>query len=82
MVLSNEYGVKTKGNAGSLTVNQVHDKGENTQRRPVNSSIYKIYQNRTVFTASFFTPDFLRPRVGEKHMRTTSTNKNKTGVIL
>ncbi len=70
MVLNNKYGVKTKGNAGGLTVNNVHDKGEKTQRRPVNGSIIKRYQNRTSITVSFFTPDFLRPRVGEKHMRT------------
>ena len=66
MVLNNKYGVKTKGNAGGLTVNNVHDKGEKTQRRPVSGSIIiKIYQNRTSITVSFFAPDFLGPSVGE-----------------
>ena len=71
MIVINEYGVKTKGNAGSLIANQLRGKGENTQRRPVIVSNNIIYQNRDVFTASFFAPEFLRPRVGEKHMRQT-----------
>ncbi|GEM_PF-2447536 len=83
MVLNNEYGVKTKGNAGSLTVNNVHDKGAKTQRRPVNSSMIKIYQNRTSITVSFFTPAFLRPRVGENaYEDKPQLITNKTGVIL
>ena len=69
MIVINEYGVKTKGNAGSLKANQLRGKGENTQRRPVKASNDIIYQNRGFFTVSFFAPDFLRPRVGEKHMR-------------
>ena len=83
MVLNYKYGVKTKGNAGSLTVNNVHDKGEKTQRRPVNGSVVKIYQNRTSITVSFFTPDFLGPSVGEiNYEDKPQQSTNKTGVIL
>ena len=82
MVLNNKYGVKTKGNAGGLTVN-IHDKGEKTQRRPVNGSIIKIYQNRASITVSFFAPDFLRPSVGENaYEDKPQLTTNKTGVIL